>query len=110
MTQCLQCGMEVADRLRICPKCDSDLDQQTDGSTITVDVAHHGEHVSEALRKIDSHLSGARRGVAARLRLIVGSGLIKEATLANLHSRQRGGEIQGFDIEDGNPGAIVVDL
>ena len=50
---CLDCGMQVPDDIRRCPKCDNQLDRQTDGSTVTIDIAHHGERVSDALRKLE---------------------------------------------------------
>ena len=75
---CLDCGMSFSDNTQVCPKCDNALDLQHDGSTITVDIAHDGERVTEALRKIQSEIDLARKDVASSIRLIVGSGLIRD--------------------------------
>ena len=71
---CLDCGMSFGEDTRYCPKCDNALDLQHDGSTITVDIAHDGERVGEALRKMQSEIDLARKGIAMCLRLVVGSG------------------------------------
>jgi hypothetical protein len=98
------------DNLQSCPKCDNNLETQTDGSTITLDIAHNGETVREALRKMVQALETANRGVAARLRIIVGSGLIQEACLEWLINYQRRGDIRSYEQESHNAGAIVVYL
>ena len=45
---CLSCGMTLSETVKVCPKCDSELDNQTDGSIITVDIAHNGEKPHQA--------------------------------------------------------------
>jgi hypothetical protein len=50
-------GMSVSETMRYCPKCDNGLNLQHDGSTITVYIAHQGERVMEALRKIRSEIN-----------------------------------------------------
>jgi hypothetical protein len=102
--------MLVSHDTRHCPKCDNRLDKQTDGSTITIDIAHHGERVGDALRKLDRDLKETRRGIAANLRLIVGSGSIRDAVLARLMDYERRGVIKSHELEGHNAGAILVTL
>lgn len=108
--KCLNCGMIVDTRSRHCPKCDNRLDAQTDGSTITCDIAHQGERVSDALRKMQSAIAGVKAGVAQYLRLIVGSGVIREEVMASLADMERRGIIIRWELEQNNKGAIRVKL
>lgn len=107
---CLDCGMSVDETLEFCPKCDNALNLQHDGSTITVDIAHQGERVTEALQKMQSEIDLARKGVAKRLRLIVGSGLIRDEVLLLLRDLEFRGEIIDFEAEAFNAGAVLVRL
>lgn len=107
---CLNCGMRLDAQASQCPKCDNHLDEQTDGSTITVDIAHSGERVHEALKKLRSRLKDARRGVAQNIRFVVGSGAIREEALAALADLQRRGVVIDQRVEPGNAGAILVKL
>ena len=109
-TTCLDCGMLTGGDVRFCPKCDNPLDQQTDGSTETIDIAHHGETVSEALRKLDAEIKLAKRGVIAYLRVVVGSGAIREAVLARLMDLEYRKVVISHELEGGNAGAILVQL
>jgi hypothetical protein len=93
-----------------CPKCDNRLDEQHDGSIITVDIAHHGETVRQALAKLDEEIAELSQGTAQSLRAIVGSGLIREEVLLTLSSMQRHREIKKFGIESHNPGAILIQI
>ena len=94
----------------ICPKCDARLSSQTDGSVITVDIAHHGERVKEAITKLDELLAEAQSGLTARLRLIVGSGLIREEIYAQLSNYAFRKEILKFEQDGKNKGAVLVTL
>jgi hypothetical protein len=107
---CLVCGMSTSEEMRFCPKCDNPLDLQHDGSTITVDIAHQGERVSEALQKMHAEINSAKKGVAMRLRLVVGSGLIREEVLLALRDLKFRGDIVEFDSETNNAGAVLVRL
>jgi len=107
---CLNCGMSVSATLSSCPKCDNALNLQHDGSTITVDIAHQGERVSEALRKMQREIDLARQGVAMSIRLVVGSGLIREEVLLALRDLKFRGDIIEFDSESSNGGAVLVRL
>ena len=107
---CLECGMRVSDRERRCPKCDNRLDLQTDGSTISVDIAHQGERVHEAVKKLHREVKQARSGIAQYLRLIVGTGVIREEAMISLTDLERRKVIVQFDLEHENSGAILVKL
>ena len=107
---CLECGMSFSEDTRNCPKCDNALDLQHDGSTSTVDIAHHGERVSEALRKMQSEIESAQKGVAMCIRLIVGSGLIRDEVLLTLRDLKFRGDIKDFDLDPSNVGAVLVIL
>jgi hypothetical protein len=84
------------------------LEFQHDGSIITVDIAHQGERVHEALEKMEKEIDSARRGVAQHLRLIVGSGLIRENVLVRLRDFEFRGDIKQFDTEPNNPGSVLI--
>jgi len=107
---CLDCGMSFSENTRYCPKCDNALDLQHDGSTITVDIAHDGERVSEALRKMQSEIDLARKDVATSIRLVVGSGLIRDEALLALRDLKFRGDVKDFDLEPSNSGAVLVRL
>jgi len=107
---CLNCGMSVSGDMRNCPKCDNALDLQHDGSTITVDIAHQGERVHEALLKMQREITSARKGVALNIRLVVGSGLIREEALLALRDLQFRGDIKDFETEPRNAGSVLVRL
>lgn len=107
---CLNCGMTLSSQERRCPKCDNRLDQQTDGSTVTVDIAHHGERVRDALQKMNRSIKEAKGGVAQYLRLIVGSGVIREEVMMSLRDLEQRRVIIQFDLEGQNSGAYLVKL
>ncbi len=107
---CLECGMEVGRDVRRCPKCDNRLDLQTDGSTVTMDIAHHGERVRESLIKLDAGIRETKLGFAANLRIIVGSGAIRDAVLARLMEYERRKVILFHYLESDNAGVVMVRL
>lgn len=107
---CLSCGMYVDASTPTCPKCDNPLDLQHDGSTISVDIAHQGERVHEALEKMQQEIDIARSGVAMNIRLIVGSGVIRDEVLLRLRDLEFRGEIKSFEGEGHNQGAVLVRL
>ena len=107
---CLDCGMSFSEDTRNCPKCDNALDLQHDGSTITVDIAHQGERVNEALRKMQSEIDLAREGVAMCIRFIVGSGLIRDEVLLALRDLKYRGDVKDFNLETTNSGAVLLRL
>ena len=91
-----------------CAKCDDVLMEQGDGSTVTVDIAHNRETVSQALDSMDQVLDRAWRGYVSRVRLIVGGGVIREAVLGELTYRRQQGAVLG--VVDENRGAVLVTL
>ena len=107
---CLNCGMMVSEDILSCPKCDNALNLQHDGSTITIDIAHNGERVSEALRKMQTEIDLARKGIAMRIRLVVGSGLIRDEVLHALGDLKFRGDVKDFESEPTNSGAVLVRL
>jgi hypothetical protein len=77
---------------------------------LNVDIAHQGERVHEALAKLSHWCGIADQERAAGLRVVVGSGLIREAILAELRFRQLCGEITHYAPDGLNKGAIIVSL
>ncbi|MEX1197943.1 MAG: hypothetical protein WEB57_08800 [Pseudohongiellaceae bacterium] len=117
--ECLLCGMRrrvpVPDygedtAVATCIKCDSALFRQSDGSTLTVDIAHHRETVAQALEKMDQALNAAWQGYEQDVRLVVGGGAIREAVLGELTFQDRVGRIVRFRPESPNRGAVRVTL
>ncbi|MCB1646054.1 MAG: Smr/MutS family protein [Pseudomonadales bacterium] len=107
---CLFCGMQVARDAVRCPKCDQRLADQTDGHMLTEDIAHQHETVAQAMRKFARLLAEADLSRAAAVRLIVGTGLIRERVLEELSTLQHRGEILAYDTEGRNQGSVVVTL
>ncbi len=91
-----------------CAKCDDVLMEQGDGSTVTADIAHNRETVSQALDSMDQVLDRAWRGYVSRVRLIVGGGVIREAVLGELAYRRQQGAVLG--VVDENRGAVMITL
>lgn len=102
--------MEVSAHERRCPKCDNRIDLQTDGSTVTIDIAHNGERVRDALSKLKSAIKQTRSGVAQNLRVIVGTGVIREEAMTELIAMEHRKTIKTFDLEGNNSGAILIRL
>ncbi len=90
-----------------CSKCDSPLLQQSDGSTLTVDIAHQRESVSQALDKFEAALDEAWQSHARQLRLVVGGGVIREEVLAELEFKRRQGTVLDFFEEAPHRGAVL---
>lgn len=117
--ECLHCGMLLRvpvpdygedDPAATCIKCDSALFRQTDGSTLTVDIAHHHETVTQALQKLDLALNAAWQGYEQGVRLVVGGSAIRDAVLGELMFQRRSGRILRFRRESPNQGAVLVTL
>ena len=116
---CLHCGFETrtdcpdfrdpVERI-VCPKCDDALFLQSDGSTLTRDIAHQGETLDRAVEKLDVTLQSAWAGYARAVRLIVGGGRIRDEILGQLRHYQDRGYIRDFATDSRNPGAITVVL
>lgn len=106
---CLACGMSVSFGVVNCPKCDNRLDLQHDGSTVTIDIAHNRETVRDALLKLQRNMKAARETNAQNLRVIVGSGRIREEILGLLYDLRSRETIIDFN-QDENPGAVTIKL
>lgn len=114
--ECLSCGMlhhqlapDIADRERdpVCIKCDSPIFGLSDGSTVTVDIAHQRETVLQAIEKFEQNLNRVwKQTHAQNLRLIVGGGLIRDAVLAELFFKKSRGTVLDFSEE--NRGALLI--
>lgn len=102
-------ALDIADRARepVCIKCDSPLFSQSDGSTVTVDIAHQHETVARALDKFELALNRVwQQSCAENLRLVVGGGLIRDAVLAELFFKKSRGTVLDFSEE--NRGAVLI--
>ncbi|MFT7685949.1 MAG: hypothetical protein ACI9FB_001294 [Candidatus Azotimanducaceae bacterium] len=93
-----------------CPKCDSVILKQSDGSTVTYDIAHQGEYVRHALMKLQELMDELLMSPTGNLRLIVGNGLIKNEVNYFLADMQFRNDIRGFAQDGKNSGAIMVRL
>lgn len=113
--ECLFCGMlqacpslHISDRRQqpACIKCDTPLFDPSDGSTLTLDIAHHHETVSQALDKFERALERAWSSYARQLRLIVGGGAIREAVLGELYFMQSRAVV--LDVREENRGSLLI--
>lgn len=108
--ECLECGFECDLRDTTCRKCDARLSEQTDGSTVTVDIAHRNETIAEATDKLSKAI---RRELGRRtqsLRVITGRAAIRESIRKHLLSLKSAGRIVRFQQDGRNPGAFLVGL
>jgi len=102
--------MGVDGNVTHCPKCDSELALQTDGSVLHADIAHQRETIPVALHKLQQALDEARAGRARAVRLVVGRGLIRDEIHRQLSWLKHSGEVLDYGHDDGNTGAIVIRL
>jgi hypothetical protein len=102
--------MGVDGNVTHCPKCDSDLAAQTDGSVLHADIAHQRETIPDAMHKLQQALDEARDGHARAVRLVVGRGLIRDEIQRHLSWLKHSGEVLDFDHDEGNTGVIVIQL
>lgn len=107
---CLKCGFPVTESERVCPKCDSQLVLQTDGSTTTLDIAHGKQRISEAIEQLRSAVTQHQRSTTQFLRVIVGGDRIRHAALNELRAMQSNGTILQFGQDDRNRGALIIVL
>ena len=91
--RCLNCGFPCHPSDTVCPKCDEQLETQTDGSGLTVDIAHHGETIREALEKMETLVDQHRRAPTHYLRLIVGGDRIRLAAEQRAATMLRQGRV-----------------
>ena len=112
---CLKCGFPVTESDRVCPKCDSQLVLQTDGSTTTLDIAHGKQRIPEAIEQLRSAVTLHQRGTTQFLRVIVGGDRIRWIACTHTHQDHSpgvaglkeltGAQVVAFDSRDG----LVVD-
>ena len=107
---CLKCGFPVAVSDRVCPKCDSQIALQTDGSTTTIDIAHGKQKVNEAIEQLRSTIEKHQQGTTQFLRFIVGGDRIRLAAINELRNMQSRGAIVRYGSDDRNRGALIVVL
>ena len=107
---CLKCGFPVTESDRVCPKCDSQLVLQTDGSTTTLDIAHGKQRIHEAIEQLRSAVTLHQRSTTQFLRVIVGGDRIRHAALDELQAMQSHGTILQFGQDDRNRGALIIVL
>lgn len=107
-TQCFDCGMAVSGPR--CLKCDAVIADQTDGSTLWIDIAHQGETVKIALTLMEQQIREARHGLAQYVGLIVGNGRIREEALMRLRDLEFRQDIVGIKTSDSNRGQILVQI
>lgn len=93
-----------------CPKCDSLIAKQTDGSTIQFDIAHHGETVREALENLERWLQEAKQELPRFVRVIVGTGRIRQEALGWLQDAEYRGEVLSVETTESNRGQILVQI
>ena len=107
---CLKCGFPVAASDRVCPKCDSQIALQTDGSTVTIDIAHGKQRVNNAIEQLLSTIEMHQQGTTQFLRVIVGGDRIRLAAMNELRGMQSRGAIVQYGYDDRNRGALIVVL
>lgn len=107
---CLKCGFPVAASDNVCPKCDSQIALQTDGSTTTIDIAHSKQRVNEAIEQLRSTIEKHQRGTTQFLRVIVGGDRIRLAAMNELRGMHSRGAIVQYGYDDRNRGALIVVL
>jgi hypothetical protein len=73
--ECWNCGFPVdLAKVAVCPKCGEDVRLEATGQVVDIDVAHDGETVADALRKVAAALDRAWVGDARGLKVIHGHG------------------------------------
>ena len=106
--RCVECSFPVTDSDTVCPKCDARLVGQTDGSTVTIDIAHGKQRIHQAIEQLRSSVAIQQRNTTQFLRVIVGGDRIRKAALIELQSMQAHGLIEQFGQDDNNRGAMMV--
>lgn len=108
--ECLNCGFPAGWSMSHCPKCDGVLNEQTDGSIWTTDIAHQGETVREAMNKLEHQINQQLREYTQCIRFVVGSGLIRDAAERRLGQLVSSGKLKRFHEDEGNRGALIAHL
>jgi len=73
--ECPSCGLEIdPPSLSHCPKCEAPVRARTNGRLHQVDVAHNGEDLDMALRKLERAIDASIRGNFRGVKVIHGHG------------------------------------
>ena len=105
---CQFCGMLLFNTSETCPKCDSVIGNQFKPSTLTIDIAHNKETVTQALVKLHGVLKRNKVMKHRQIRVIVGSKIIRSAVIKELETLKRGKTIFDFKTDGKNSGALLV--
>ena len=105
---CQFCGMSLFNTSKTCPKCDSDIENQYQSNTLTVDVAHNKETVKQAIDKLYQIIERNQNMKHRQIRVIVGSKLIREEVMRELEMLKRRKAIVDFRMDEGNSGALIM--
>ena len=108
MRECQECSFIVPDNTRYCPKCDAELYEQNDGSRITLDIAHDGQNIDEAADLMRNAITTARRSLTKEIRLITGTGMIRDHIQQYLRGLKNAKKIKSFNYDGANKGATIV--
>lgn len=111
---CPACGMRQTEaRETCCLKCDTPLRVQRSEPLLVIDIAHQGEDVDHARRKLFAAIDACRASRRVGLKVIHGQGArtpgggIKAEALRVLTNLVRDGHARIIS-DDQNPGATVV--
>lgn len=75
ITTCVHCGLVLDSAgIQTCPKCDSPIREKSNGRLMHVDVAHSGEDLDQALRKLERAIDDAIHGNFRGLKVVHGRG------------------------------------
>lgn len=128
MDECPDCGMLVDPGRPVCPKCDAPLvaepasrgrrkhrgkrgrNYHEHHEVFERDIAHSGETVDEAMRKLIVAVDDAIELGEEVLRLVVGHGEIGEEARMRLGQLRREGMISEWRNDGANTGALIVEL
>lgn len=105
---CSSCGMVFSISAGHCPKCDTRPFSENRKATLTIDIAHQGQRLHEALEEFEEALQLAREQGYGYLRLIVGSGKINQELAKDLDTAVWRGLIKDYQHETPNKGAYLV--
>jgi len=111
---CPACGMRQTDAIEVCClKCDTPLRVQRSEPLLVIDIAHQGENVEQARRKLFAAIDACRASRRVGLKVIHGHGSrtpdggIKAEALRVLTNLVRDGQAR-IASDERNPGATLV--
>ena len=107
---CQFCGMSLFSSSKTCPKCDSDIENQYNYTTFTLDVAHNKETVKQAIDKLYQVIEQNQIMRHRQIRVIVGSKMIREEVMRELMVLKREEAILDFRMDGKNSGALLIKM